>query len=246
MRLQIIVLFYVLFLSGCSMLVYDDSDIYKYIPVSNTRIYSHKNTISIVPPNYDNTPFEMRVRLDGRNPFDQNYIVLRRIVKNKIVEKMRLSVERITEFNSDLYLNRDNVEKFRIATENTNGKFEFMYRNSNKNPVSFIFEEAFVTYIDGMQCRTFKEREHEYGSSTKTRTILTQSYKTYCSFYDEKSEPKTLMIYYSSNYLRGSNVADEFEKDMKNIFPTIKIKMNREKMKKEGLLFEKPRNVKYW
>lgn len=158
---------------------------------------------------------------------------------------MRLSVERITEFNSDLYLNRDNVERFRIDTEKTKGKFEFMYRTSNKNPVSFIFEEAFVTYIDGMQCRTFKEREREYDLSIRNN-ILVQTYKTYCSFYDEKSESKTLMIYYSSNYLRGSNVADEFEKDMKNIFPTIKIKMNREKMKKEGLLFETPRDVKYW
>lgn len=35
---------------------------------------------------------------------------------------MRLSVERITEFNSDLYLNRDNVEGFRIDTEKNKGQ----------------------------------------------------------------------------------------------------------------------------
>lgn len=88
-----------------------------------------------------------------------------------------------------------------------------------------------------MQCRTFKERQRKHSSSTKTRTILTQPYKTYCSFYDENSEPKTLMILYDYNYIEGNNVFDEFKRDMNAIFSSIKVKMNRERMKQEGLLF---------
>ncbi|MBE3609439.1 hypothetical protein [Campylobacter californiensis] len=84
-----------------------------------------------------------------------------------------------------------------------------------------------------MQCRTFKSREFIHSASTKTRTIKTKQYETYCSFYKENGEPKSLLVSYEYSYIVGNDVFDDFRRDMNAIFSSIKIKMDREKMKKK-------------
>lgn len=88
MRLQTIVLFYVLFLSGCSMLVREEPDSV-WTPVYGDMVYSVNKIITLSVPNYKNTPFEhlLRIRDEVGLYKDYDVIVLRRIVKNKIVEK---------------------------------------------------------------------------------------------------------------------------------------------------------------
>ncbi|ASM36873.1 hypothetical protein [Campylobacter sputorum] len=232
MRLSTLILCAIcLFLSGCGLFVYDDSNDKIWFPIYDGRVYSYNGLISLAPPYYENTSFERLITKGGKDVGKRGYdiIVLRRIVQDKIVEKLRFSIEKINEFSSELYLDKDNIEKFRIATEKTKGEFKFSYKT---------FERAFVSYIDGMQCRTFQNYEYIRGSSTKTRILKTKQFDTYCSFYDEKGEPKTFLASHEYSYVAGNDVFDTFKRDMNDIFSSIKIKMDREKMKKEGLLFK--------
>lgn len=127
MRIQII-LFLSLFFSGCSIIGVDTDNDDIFVTVDNTIIYSDNSIISVSPPGYNGVSFERLIT----NIKYKDIIVLRRKIQDKIVEKMRLSVEKINRLSSELYLDKTNIEKFRIDTQNTKGKLNLAMQHLKK------------------------------------------------------------------------------------------------------------------
>ncbi len=73
------------------------------------------------PPGYNGVSFERLIT----NIKYKDVIVLRRKIQDKIVEK-------INRLSSELYLDKTNIEKFRIDTQNTKGKLNLAMQHLKK------------------------------------------------------------------------------------------------------------------
>ena len=83
------------------------------------------------------------------------------------------------------------------------------------------YNKAFVDYVDGVKCRTFpwNELSGVYNTTNK-RSILTQVYETYCSFYGlgVAGNEQLLHISYEYSYNFESDVFKNNDKNKRTNF----------------------------
>jgi len=230
-----------------------DEDIRNIAMVNNIRIYSKNGLISVVAPE------NRGIHFIGFSSKNHDFLVLKRAFVGEMVEKVRIEHYYSNKsFDTSQYLNKKNLDKFEKDINNKNAIFHL-----ETNRGSSTFTKAFIDYVDGVKCRTFLNPIYESFNDTAKLIILTQKYMTYCSFYGlgvpEASE-RVLEIFYEYHYsfeseiFKNSNKTEEeilkdiqnqFKQDIKEIFDSIKIHtMNREKMQKEGLLYDKKYEIR--
>jgi len=224
------------------------------VMVDNMRIYSKNGLISVTAPENREKPFI------GYSSKNYDFLILKRGLIGEMVEKVRIEhfYSNRKHFDTSEYLNKKNLDKFEKDINNKNSTF---YLETNRG--SRTFTKAFIDYVDGVKCRTFLNPIYESFNDTAKLTILTQKYMTYCSFYGlgvPEAPERVLEIFYEYHYsfeseiFKNSNktkeevlkdIQNQFKQDIKEIFDSIKIHtMNREKMKKEGLLYSKKYEIR--
>ncbi|CAD7289821.1 hypothetical protein LMG7974_01904 [Campylobacter majalis] len=180
-------------------------------------------------------------------------------IQNMMVCKLLISTEAVAihTFDSAKYLNAKNLKFFEEEIKTK----ESFYNES----FGLTYKKGFLDYIDGVKCRTFIEKtlSQVYPHTINGEKTYTQYYETYCSFHEATNREKpTNMIRMRYEYSFNKNskaftdtnktkqevlndIENTFRQDMQAIFSTIKLGMDREKMKKEGLLFDKPYKVQF-
>lgn len=176
-----------------------------------------------------------------------------------IASKLIISTESYPghTFESAKYLNPKNLKIFEEETKTK----ESFYNTTT----SAIYKKAYLDYIDGVKCRTFVHADLRqiYQNVIDGEKTYTQYYDTYCSFYQPKNIKKPtnmVRLQYEYSFNRKSkaftdsnkteqevlnDIHNIFRQDIQAIFSTIKLGMDREKMRKEGLLFDKPYRVQF-
>lgn len=249
MRLQIIGLFFILFLSGCSVIT--DNQEEKILSI-NQRIHSINGLVSIMAPINKNIGVYYNIGEDEDNEF----LYLGWGTQNMMVCKLIITTEAnpIHTFESAKYLNAKNLKTFEEEIKTK----ESFYNES----FGITYKKAFLDYIDGVKCRTFIEKDLEqvYSHTINGEKTYTQYYETYCSFYQAANRKNMIRIRYEYSFNKNSkaftntnktkqevlnNIENIFRQDIQAIFSTIKLGMDREKMRKNGLLFDKPYKVQF-
>jgi hypothetical protein len=117
--------------------------------------------------------------------------------------------------------------------------------------VSYV--KSYVDFIGGLKCATRVE------SSNIALGVGTKSYQTSCYYFDNQKGAKHIHLGYSYTYTHSGTKHDsdtksssitpqemqkQFKQDMKAIFDSLVIHdMDREKMSKEGLLYDKKYDI---
>ena len=247
-------LFIILFLSGCGIVtsVDDDNKESKILSVDQ-RISTKEGLLSLMAPIHKDIGV-----FYGVYKVEEG-MALTWAVKNMMASKLIISTEAYPghTFESAKYLNPKNLKIFEEETKTK----ESFYNTTT----SAIYKKAYLDYIDGVKCRTFVHADLRqiYQNVIDGEKTYTQYYDTYCSFYQPKNIKKPtnmvrLQYEYSFNSkskaFTDSNKTEQevlndihniFRQDIQAIFSTIKLGMDREKMRKEGLLFDKPYRVQF-
>ena len=247
-------LFIILFLSGCGIVtsVDDDNKESKILSVDQ-RISTKEGLLSLMAPIHKDIGV-----FYGVYKVEEG-MALTWAVKNMMASKLIISTESYPghTFESAKYLNLKNLKIFEEETKTK----ESFYNTTT----SAIYKKAYLDYIDGVECRTFVHADLRqiYQNVIDGEKTYTQYYDRYCSFYQPKNIKKStnmvrLQYEYSFNRkskaFTDSNKAEQevlndihniFRQDIQAIFSTIKLGMDREKMRKEGLLFDKPYRVQF-
>lgn len=124
---------------------------------------------------------------------------------------------------------------------------------ANMKERGVTYSKKYVDYIGGLKCGTDVE------SSNIAMGVGNKEYYTVCAYYDMTGAKKRIDIFYRYTYTnRGikydgdktsSNVSpqimqEQFKKDIKEIFDSLIIHdMDRERMKKEDLLYDKKYDI---
>lgn len=223
--------------------------------LDDVRISSKRQVFSVSAPNNMEIPFTGKVidYLDN--------IVLLRDILDEMKERVYIKhSNNISLFDAYKYFNKENLDNFEKEVNDNNNIIDYTKRYKE------IYNRAFVDYIDGVKCRTLEWNELSdiYNTTSGKYKIITQLFETYCSFYSleliQNSYEQFLHISYSYSYNPESNIfknsnktKEQILKDMKNqfnqdvyeIFNSIKVDtMDRERMKKEGLLYEKKYEIR--
>ena len=251
---QIRFLFIILFLSGCGIVtsVDDDNKESKILSVDQ-RISTKEGLLSLMAPIYQDIGV-----FYGVYKVEEG-MALTWAVKNMMASKLIISTESYPghTFESAKYLNPKNLKIFEEETKTK----ESFYNTTT----SAIYKKAYLDYIDGVKCRTFVHADLRqiYQNVIDGEKTYTQYYDTYCSFYQPKNIKKPtnmVRLQYEYSFNRKSkaftdsnkteqevlnDIHNIFRQDIQAIFSTIKLGMDREKMRKEGLLFDKPYRVQF-
>ncbi len=237
-----------LFFSSCAI---KNSNTDDPVLAINQRISTNNGLVSIMAPLQKNIgPFyNIHKNLEG--------LGIWWAIKNVMACKLIITTEKYHNFNSQKYLNKENLEIF---------EEEAKYKNEFYNEdFGITYKKAYVDYIDGVKCRTFVKAYlgQIYPHKINGEKTYTQQYDTYCSFYQAANSNKItnmIRIQYEYSFNRNSkaftdsnktaqetlnDIENIFRQDMQAIFSTIKLGIDREKMKKEGLLFDKPYKVQF-
>lgn len=245
MKNILILVFIVLVLIGCVGKEYIPLTVIKM--VDNVRIYSKNKIMSVTAPNNRGEPFI------GREHLNKDFLSLTKVVRGEMFEQVLIKHSYMDIFDSHQYLNKKNLDNFEKNIKD--GKNIVYYNKENGRK----YYKAAIDYVDGVKCRTFISDEYSRKSDEYKITIITQPYETYCSFYGlgVAGFERTIHISYEysysfesevfkNNYNKKSkseilkNIQNQFKQDIKEIFDSLVIHdMDRERMKKEGLLYDK-------
>ena len=254
MWLQIRFLFIILFLSGCGIVTSVDNDNKESKILSiDQRISTKEGLLSLMAPIHKDIGV-----FYGVYKVEEG-MALTWAVKNMMASKLIISTESYPghTFESAKYLNPKNLKIFEEETKTK----ESFYNTTT----SAVYKKAYLDYIDGVKCRTFVHADLRqiYQNVIDGEKTYTQYYDTYCSFYQPKNIKKPtnmVRLQYEYSFNRKSkaftdsnkteqevlnDIHNIFRQDIQAIFSTIKLGMDREKMRKEGLLFDKPYKAQF-
>jgi hypothetical protein len=179
---------------------------------------------------------------------DGNVIQLFRHLPNMMSEDVRITV-RVHP--------KEDIPLVSMLYKDKNDAMEEYYKNyqisewEKKNNIErgVNYVKRYVDFIGGLKCATRVE------SSNIALGVGTKSYQTNCNYFDNQKGAKNIHIGYSYTYThRGTKfksdktsstitpeaMQKQFKQDMKAIFDSLVIHdMDREKMSKEGLLYDK-------
>ncbi|QKF58814.1 hypothetical protein [Aliarcobacter lanthieri] len=223
--------------------------------LDNIKISSKRQVVSVSAPNNISIPFTGKVidHLDR--------IVLIRDIPDQMKEMVHIKHSSETYlFDSNKYFNKENLDSFEKEINENNNIIEYTKRYGKR------YNRAFVDYIDGIKCRTLEWNEFDdiYHTTSGKNTKTIKLFETYCSFYSfeliDNSYEHFLHLSYSYSYNPESsifknkdktkeqilkNIQNQFNQDISEIFNSIKINsMDREKMKKEGLLYDRKYEIR--
>lgn len=240
-------------LAGCAT---DDSSSYlEPIYTDDTiRIYSKDRSFSLMGP------LKTNIKPRGSSATLTNIVRLRWGIQDVMVASIRIETDTVDTFESEFYLKKENIDAFeKSAKANPNQKYY------NKT-YARTYKEGYLDYIDGVKCRSFHANEpfnkYELSKRDMWGAIWTEEYETYCSIYQADGKPGLIVIYYEYSYnirnkdlFKGDEasnqqvldmIKNEFRGHIQTVFPTIKFhNIDREKMRKEGLLVDKPYKVQF-
>ncbi|GEM_PF-3510143 len=236
---NIIFILSVLFLVGCSSV-----KVYKLEPY--TKLSSQ--SIHIATPS---SSHGMKWKAWYINS-TKNNIQLFRHISNMMSEDVRITVRIVPqdEIASDylLYKNQSNQMEERIKNFKMS---DWEKKNNAERGVNYV--KQYVDFIGGLKCGTRVE------SSNIALGVGTKSYQTNCAYFDNQGGAKNIHLGYSYTYTHSGTKDDrdtksssvtpkamqkQFKQDMKAIFDSLVIHdMDRERMKKEGLLHDKEYDV---
>jgi hypothetical protein len=236
----LLILLITIFLVGCSFKTVPKNG--KEIKITNgQRIYTQSGSISATAPNnFFNLPFI------GYTKFQKDLINFERHLPNMMSEDIKITVRiPLQNQNIDFLLDKkksDDLERTRALPPS-----EWEKKNLAERGVSY--NKHYVDYIGNLKCTTNVE------SSNIAMGIGNKKYYTVCGYYDMTGAKKRIDIFYRYTYTnRGikydgdktsSNASPQtmqlqFKQDIKEIFDSLIIHdMDRERMKKEGLLHDK-------
>lgn len=236
----LLILLIISFMVGCSFKTVPKNG--KEIEITNgQKIYTQSGSISATATNnVSDFPFI------GYTRFDEDLINFDRHIPNMMSEDLRITVRVPPENqNIDFLLDKkksDDLERTRALPPS-----EWEKKNLAERGVSY--NKHYVDYIGNLKCTTNVE------SSNIAMGVGNKKYYTVCAYYDMTGAKKRIDIFYHYTYTnRGtkydgdntsSNVSpqtmqDQFKQDIKEIFDSLVIHdMHRERMKKEGLLYDK-------
>ncbi|MGB2553050.1 hypothetical protein ACPF04_07730 [Campylobacter sp. MOP51] len=252
-RVAILIVLGFLF-TGC-FVVYDSSDEVKLIYMDDmARIYSKDRLFSLMGP------LKTNIRPQGSSGSLANILHLRWGIQDVMVAFIRIKTDTVDTFESEFYLKKENIDAFeKSAKANPNQKYY------NKK-YARTYKEGYLDYIDGVKCRSFHASTpfnyYEIDKKDMWGAIWTEEYETYCSIYQADGKPGLIVIYYEYSYnirnkdlFKGDDksnqqvldmIKNEFRGHIQTVFTTIKFhNIDREKMRKEGLLVDKPYKVQF-
>lgn len=220
----------------------------KEIEITNgQRVYAQSGSISATAPNnFPKTPFE------GYTRFDHDLINFNRHLPNMMSEDVRISVQSIpqNEIANDylLYKNHGNQMEERYKNFKMS---DWEKKNNAERGVNYV--KGYVDFIGELKCGTRVE------SSNIAMGVGTKSYQTNCTYFDNQGGAKNIHFDYSYTYTHSNTKFDtdksssiysaqtmqsQFKQDIKSIFDSLVIHdMDREKMSKEGLFYDKKYDV---
>lgn len=232
----LLILLITIFLVGCS----------SQVRILELEPYTKLSSPSIsleIPNSFPNTLWKM----SGTKYFnDDNKIYFNRHIPNVMSEDVRISVG--TPENL-----KKSTDKFLIKDFDFDKWAKEVFSSpdivANMKEIGVTYSKKYVDYIGGLKCGTDVE------SSNIAMGIGNKRYYTVCGYYDMTGAKKRIDIFYRYTYPnRGieydgdktsSNVSpqtmqEQFKQDIKEIFDSLIIHdMDRERMKKEGLLYDK-------
>jgi hypothetical protein len=230
----------------------------EYIPATsvtmsdNVRIYSKNKIVSATAPLNRGIPFV------GEFNHNNEWLSLVRFMHGEMVEKIYIRhTYDSRNFDFYNYLDKKNLDNFEKDIKDNKKIIHHNKYNGRR------YKRAFIDYIDGIRCRTFPWNEPSgmYNTTSK-RSILTQVYETFCSFYGlgVAGHEQLLHIHYEYSYNFESDIfknsdktkeqilkdiQNQFKQDIKEIFNSIKLHyMDRERMKREGLLYDRKYEIR--
>ena len=227
---------------GCNQA--DPRFVGKYVK-SNTEVFSVNNKISIsIPTSYS------KVLWDSWSDFRKDRITLDRTIPNRMRQDINIRIE---------HLDLNFLSNYKLLQKESNKTYEeyisnlplssWKIRNHHQKRVNYY--KKYVDYIAGLKCVTSVD------SQNIAAGIGSKRYQSSCNYYDKQGLPKLLYIDYqfyftfagtrfeqsnnpSSLKYKFEEIQLQFKKDMKEIFDSMNIyDMDREKMHKEGLLYDK-------
>lgn len=244
-----LVLFFIaviILITGCSFQTSPKNG--KEIEITNEqRIYTQSGSLSATAPN--NFP---KVPFMGYTRFDYDLINFDRHLPNMMSEDVRITVRSHP---------KDRIIKVDMLYKDTNQQMEeyeknykisdWEKKNNAERGVNYV--KRYVDFIGGLKCATRVE------SSNIALGVGTKSYQTNCNYFDNQGGAKNIHLGYSYTYTHSGTKNDrdtksssvtpqamqkQFKQDMKAIFDSLVIHdMDRERMKKEGLLHDKEYDV---
>lgn len=212
----------------------------------STKLSSPSVSLEI-PNSFPNIPWIM----SGTKYFnDDNKIYFNRHLPNMMSEDVRITVG--TPENL-----KQSTEKFLIKNfDYDKWAKEVLSRPdivANKKERGVNYSKKYIDYIGGLRCGTGVE------SSNIAMGVGNKDYYTVCGYYDNAGVKKRIDIFYSYTYTHSNTKYDtdksssiysaqtmqaQFKQDIKSIFDSLVIHdMDKEKMSKEGLLYDKKYDV---
>lgn len=236
----LLILLITIFLVGCS----------SQVRILELEPYTKLSSPSIsleIPNSFPNTLWKM----SGTKYFnDDNKIYFNRHIPNVMSENVRISVG--TPENL-----KKSTDKFLIKDFDFDKWAKEVFSSpdivANMKERGVTYSKKYVDYIGGLKCGTDVE------SSNIAMGVGNKEYYTVCAYYDMTGAKKRIDIFYDYTYTnRGikydgdktsSNVSpqimqEQFKQDIKEIFDSLIIHdMDRERMKKEDLLYDKKYDI---
>ena len=230
----------IIFITGCSFRTSPKNG--KEIEITNEqRIYTQSGSLSATAPN--NFP---KVPFNGYTRFDHDLINFDRHIPNMMSEDVKITV-RVPPENQNINFLLD--KKRSDDLERTRALPPTKWERKNLAERGVTYNKHYVDYIGGLKCTTNAE------SSNIAMGVGHIKYYTVCGYYDVNGAKKRIDIFYNYTYphsgikydsdTKSSSVTPQvmqkqFKQDMKAILDSLMIHdMDREKMNKEGLLYDK-------
>lgn len=180
-------------------------------------------------------------------------IGLWRHLPNMMSEDVSMSVGITLEsHNVDFLLDKkksDDLERTRALPPS-----EWEKKNIAERGVQY--NKHYVDYIAGLKCTT------NVDAANLALGVANKKYYTVCGYYDTAGAKKRIDIFYKYMYTHSGTKSDgdkqsssvtpetmqqQFKQDMKAIFDSLVIHdMDRERMSKEGLLYDKVYEIQEW
>jgi hypothetical protein len=234
----------IIFITGCSFRTNPKNG--KEVEITNEqRIYTQSGSLSATAPN--NFP---KVPFMGYTRFDHDLINFDRHLPNMMREDVRITVsisERLKESTEKFLIKNFDYEKW---AQDVLSRPDIV---ANMKERGVTYSKKYMDYIGGLKCGTDVE------SSNIAMGVGHTKYYTVCGYYDINGAKKRIDIFYNYTYThsgtkddrdtKSSSVTPEamqkqFKQDMKTIFDSLVIHdMDRERMKKEGLLHDKKYDI---
>jgi len=249
MKQLIIPVLIIVFFIGCNK----RDPHFKTEPVpNNTQMMSVNNALSLqIPPSYPKTLWR------AWSDFRSDRITLSRTIPNMMYQNIDIEIRPLSPKRiSKGLLNKKYIDVLNEHLHNL-PLTPWEIKNHKERRITYI--KKYADYIAGLKCTTIVE------SRNITANIGSRDYQSSCDYYDKKGNPQRLHSHYIFTFtfnrtlFEGSShspslvqhhleeIQVQFKKDMKAIFDSmILYDMDTERMKKEGLFFDKKYQIQHW